>query len=157
MEAYFADILERLDFLHAEINRAIVDLSVEALDWSPVEGANTIGVLGVHLIGAERYWLSAVIMGQPSDRVRDEEFQARGWLAVELQEQLEQLSAFERAAFETLTLTDLEHLRRVPRDNREVTVGWALAHVIEHTAIHVGHIQLTRQLWDQRVGSMTSS
>jgi hypothetical protein len=29
-------------------------------------------------------------------------------------------------------------------------VGWALLHALEHTAIHLGHIQITQQLWDQK-------
>lgn len=150
MEAVFADVMERLDFLHGEMRRAISDLSVEALDWSPAEGANSMGAVVVHTLGAERYWVATVIFGQPSDRVRESEFLARGWLTVELFEQLDKLTTLERAVFETLGLEDLETLRRVPRDGREVTVSWALAHVIEHTAVHVGHLQLTRQLWDER-------
>jgi hypothetical protein len=31
--------------------------------------------------------------------------------------------------------------------DRQVTVRWSILHVIEHTAQHVGHMQLTRQLW----------
>ncbi len=157
MDAVFADVMERLDFLHGEIRRAINDLSVEALDWAPAEGANTMGAVVVHTLGAERYWLATVIFGQPSDRVRDSEFLARGWLGVELFEQLDKLTTLERAIFETLTLEDLEQLRRVPRDGREVTVSWALAHVIEHTAVHVGHLQLTRQLWDERARARVSA
>ncbi len=150
MEAVIADVMERLDFLHGEIRRAVSDLPVEALDWAPAEGANTMGAVVVHTLGAERYWLATVVFGQPSNRVRESEFLARGWQTGELFAQLDQLTTLARAIFETLTLEDLEQLRRVPRDGREVTVSWALAHVIEHTAVHVGHLQLTRQLWDER-------
>ncbi len=150
MDAVIADVMERLDFLHGEIRRAVSDLPVEALDWSPAEGANTMGAVVVHTLGAERYWLATVVFGQPSNRVRESEFLARGWQTGELFAQLDQLTTLARAIFETMTLEDLEQLRRVPRDGREVTVSWALAHVIEHTAVHVGHLQLTRQLWDER-------
>jgi ankyrin repeat protein len=29
-------------------------------------------------------------------------------------------------------------------------VAWCLAHALEHTALHLGHMQITRQLWEQR-------
>jgi len=55
-----------------------------------------------------------------------------------------------RAVLESLTLADLEQERVSPRDGRTFTVGWALSHALEHTALHTGHIQLTRQMWDNQ-------
>ncbi len=40
--------------------------------------------------------------------------------------------------------------RTDPRDGREYTVAWALFHALEHTALHLGQMQLTRQLWEQQ-------
>jgi hypothetical protein len=51
---------------------------------------------------------------------------------------------------EKLTLKDLETLSISPRDGRKLTVAWALAHALEHTALHAGHMQIMRQLWEQR-------
>jgi len=31
-------------------------------------------------------------------------------------------------------------------------VAWALLHALDHTAQHLGHMQITRQLWDQERG-----
>ncbi len=152
MELYVADLFERLRFLHTEISRAIQDLPVDALDWAPAPGANAMGALVVHLTGAERYWVGTVIGGEPSDRVRESEFLADGLAVVDLQQRLDDLERFEPTVLGALSLDDLTRPCRVPRDGRTVTVGWALAHAIEHTAVHVGHIQLTRQLWEQRQG-----
>ena len=33
---------------------------------------------------------------------------------------------------------------------REFTGAWCLAHALEHTALHLGQMQITRQLWEQR-------
>lgn len=151
MDRYFEDVLERLEFLHAEIERAIGGLSVAALDWMPAPGANAIGALVVHLTGAERYWIGTVIGGAPSDRDRESEFFVSGVTAAELGQRLAATVPFEREALGGLGGADLTRLCRVPRDGRTVTIGWALTHVVEHTAVHVGHIQLTRQLWDQGV------
>ena len=35
---------------------------------------NSMNVLVVHLIGAERYWIGDVIAGEPSGRDRESEF-----------------------------------------------------------------------------------
>ena len=32
---------------------------------------------------------------------------------------------------------------------REVTVGWVLGHALKHTATHLGHVQLMREMWDK--------
>jgi hypothetical protein len=31
-----------------------------------------------------------------------------------------------------------------------ITGGWALLHALEHAYLHLGHIQLTCQMWRQR-------
>ncbi|MBL8092945.1 MAG: DinB family protein, partial [Anaerolineales bacterium] len=144
MEPCIADLFERLRFLHAEISKAIQDLPVDALDWAPAPGANAMGALVVHLTGAERYWIGTVIGGEPSDRVRESEFLADGLAVFDLQQRLDDLDRLAPTVLGALSLDDLARPCRVPRDGRTVTVGWALAHTIEHTAVHVGHIQLTR-------------
>jgi len=49
-----------------------------------------------------------------------------------------------REALENLTLQDLESPRTTP-DKREVDSWLVSAHILAHTANHVGHMQLTRQ------------
>ena len=34
-----------------------------------------------------------------------------------------------------------------------VTAAWALIHALVHLREHVGHAELTRQLWDERPGA----
>ena len=50
---------------------------------------------------------------------------------------------------ENFDLGDLETARISPRNDQEVTVAWALDHALKHTAIHLGHLQITRQLWEE--------
>ena len=49
-----------------------------------------------------------------------------------------------------MDVQDLEALRVRPSDGREFTVAWALLHALEHATSHLGQIQITRQLWEQR-------
>jgi uncharacterized damage-inducible protein DinB len=144
------DYLERLQALHADIERAIEGLPQAALDWVPGPDVNSLCVLVVHLIGAERYWIGDVVGGDPSDRDRAAEFRVRGLDGAALRKRLDDVLAHSRGVLEQLTLQDLATLRVSPRDGREFTVAWCLAHAMEHTAIHLGHMQIIRQLWDQR-------
>jgi class 3 adenylate cyclase len=110
---------------------------------------NSLCVLAVHLAGAERYWIGDVVGRDPSGRDRDAELRARGLDAAALKARLADVLAHSRGVLEDLALADLETVRVSPRDGREFSVAWALAHALEHTAMHVGHAQLVRQLWDQ--------
>ncbi|HEY5271156.1 MAG TPA: DinB family protein, partial [Anaerolineales bacterium] len=57
---------------------------------------------------------------------------------------------YARLALARFSLPDLEAVRQSPRNAKTFTAGWCLAHALEHTALHTGHIQLTRQLWEQK-------
>jgi uncharacterized damage-inducible protein DinB len=150
MDRFFEDYLERLHDLHQDIEKAIDGLPPEALDWSPMNDTNSINVLVVHLTGAERYWIGDVAGQDPSDRNRDAEFEAKGLDAAALKHRLESSEAYARQLLAALSVNDLGQERLSPRSSRTFTVSWALLHAMEHTALHVGHIQMTRQWWEQR-------
>jgi GNAT superfamily N-acetyltransferase len=151
MHIFYEELFDRLHELHAEVEKALDELPSEALDWQPGADMNPLGVLVTHLAGAERFWIGDVARGDPSDRDREAEFRVKGLNAAALKYRVRELEAYERSAFESMTLLDLEAYRRSPRDGRDFTIAWALAHALEHTAVHVGHIQLLVQLWKQKV------
>ena len=150
MQPFFADYLDRLQELHENILQAIERLPPDALDWAPGPGMNSLCVLAVHVSGSERYWIGDVVARDPSDRDRAAEFRAQGLDAATLEKRLADTLVHTRGVLEELRLKDLETVRVSPRDGRRFTVAWSLAHALEHTAIHVGHIQITRQLWEQQ-------
>lgn len=149
MHVLFATYHDRLVAIHADIERALAGLPPEALDWTPGPGLNSLTVLAVHTAGAERYWIGDVAAQTPSDRDRDAEFQARGLGAAQLAEHLSETLAFATAALAQMRPEQLDELRTSPRDGRPYTVAWCLAHALEHTALHAGHMEITRQLWEQ--------
>ena len=144
MQQFYLDYLERLQRLHDDAKLTLEGLNAESLEFKPAPDTNSLCVLVVHTVGAERFWIGDVAMDDPSDRKRDSEFQSSGLSSVELQERLDASLDYIRQALEGLSLKDLERSRTTP-DNRKVTVGWCLEHVLAHTANHVGHMQLTRQ------------
>lgn len=151
MNAFYADYLLNLKEIHADIRNAIQGLLPEELDWSSGTEMNSLTVMVVHLMGAERYWIGDVILGESSGRDRDSEFMVRGLSEADLVSRLGEIEIYVQKALETLSLQELQAKRTSPRNGREVTVGWALCHALKHTALHSGHIQLTRQMWERRL------
>jgi uncharacterized damage-inducible protein DinB len=149
MSVFFDDLFNRFSELHTDIEKTVGGLPIEALDWIPGREMNSIAVLVVHLASAERYWIG-VALNEPPDRNREAEFRTEGLSADELKAHLTSTDEYTRKSLARLSLPDLETVRLSPRNDKTFTAGWCLAHALEHTALHTGHIQLTRQLWEQK-------
>ncbi len=125
-------------------------LSRAQLRWRPSPAANSLGVIVVHLGYAERLWLRAIVAGEEMDMEwRSGMFDLPdGW-------GVEQIVSFYRA--ET-ALADAVLDRAPSLDQpsagafRPTTLRWAVYHLIEETARHVGHMDITRELLDGSVG-----
>jgi uncharacterized damage-inducible protein DinB len=150
MEIFFNAYLDCLEKLHAGFAQALDGLPSDALDWCPGPEMNSITRLVVHTAGAERYWIGDVAGKDPSGRERSAEFRAQGLDASALHSRMAAALEHSRGVLEKLRLADLNSLHVSTRDGQMVAVGWALAHALEHTALHLGHIQITRQLWEQK-------
>lgn len=62
---------------------------------------------------------------------------------------LNEAQAFVRIVAESLTAAQLDELRERRFGNwvaEPKTVRWMMWHILEHTALHIGHMELTRQL-----------
>ena len=128
---------------------------VEGLDpaqlrWQPSPGANSLGVILVHLGLSERLWLRAIGAGERMDMA----WRARMF---ELPESwgVEEAVAFYRqeSSRADAVLAQEPSLDAPSRgDLRPTTFRWAVFHLIEETARHVGHMDITRELLDGRVG-----
>lgn len=150
MRKYYEGLLDHFKSLHAGALQALDVLPPEALDWVPGPEMNSVSVLVVHLCGSERYWVGDVVLGDPSFRDREAEFRTRGMPAPALSRRLSDLDAYEARALERLKVRDLDVWKVSPRDGRQVTVGWALLHALQHTALHLGHIEILTQQWTHR-------
>lgn len=149
MDTLFAEMIDRLNAVHNIIEKAVADLPDEALDWAPGPDLNSLGVLLAHTFASERYWVGDVAGNDPSGRVRDEEFVTSGVSVAEFLSRSQIVLAHSQAVLRRLSSTELGDSRPKPDGNRTVTVAWAILHALEHAALHAGHIEITRQLWDQ--------
>jgi hypothetical protein len=142
---------EILDSSLSGMQEAIAGLSPEALSWRPAgDDTNPITVLAVHAMHSTRWWLSIAIGAPLPDRDRDAEFRATTATIPDLAPFVDAMSRDCRAVLRTDDPFDAGITRTDPRTGERVTAGWALLHAIEHLREHVGHAQLTRQLWDAR-------
>ena len=149
MQTFFEEYLNILQTCHADILKALDGLPPAALDWILGPDMNSISVLVFHLTGAERYWIGDVAAQDPTERDRDAEFKVHEVGVHVLKKRLTDNTEYARIALEKFTIQDLEATRVSARDGREFTVAWALIHALEHDTLHLGQIQLTRQLWEQ--------
>lgn len=146
---FFADYLERLEDLQRRLHHEVEDLPVEAMDWSPGVKMNSVAVLLAHIGGLLREGID-IALANPIIRVRAREFQTRGLSGAELLHRLDTVIDYARSALPRLGLADLAQARRDEDDDIEITSGWALLHALEHAYLHLGHVQITCQLWRQR-------
>lgn len=140
----------RIDDLRRQVSQLIVDLPAEALNWCPIEGVeghatNSLAALAAHIAGAERFWIAEIVGGRPPTRDRAAEFATRVSAAAELVRLLQETGAESAQILNALSEADLDGTREV--EGRTVPVRWGLLHVIDHTALHLGHMQITYQLW----------
>jgi uncharacterized damage-inducible protein DinB len=142
--------LQMIDDLRGQVRDLVADLSPEALNWRPIEGleghaTNSLAVLATHVAGAEHFWIAEVVGRRPPTRDRDAEFDAEATDAADLVRRLEQVGDETRQVFAGLTQDDLDGVREAR--GRTIPVRWCILHVVDHTALHLGHMQLTYQLW----------
>jgi uncharacterized damage-inducible protein DinB len=142
---------ERIDHLRNQVRELAAGLPAEALNWLPLppgeqgDATNSLAVLAAHVAGSEHFWIGEVVGGRPPTRDRDAEFATHATDARELLALLDRTAAETTEVLSALPATALDGERRIA--DRTVTVRWCLLHVAAHSALHLGHAQLTYQLW----------
>ena len=139
-----------LDHLRRSALYKLEDLDDTQLRWVPASGANSLGVIVVHLGYCERLWVRAIFAGEPMDMGwrRDMFSMPAGWTT-------EDVVSFYRAetAAADRVLDEAASFDQPSRGEvRPTTLRWVVFHLIEETARHVGHMDLTRELLDGRTG-----
>jgi uncharacterized damage-inducible protein DinB len=139
-----------LQHLRASAIDKVEGLDDTQLRWRPTPTANSLGAIVVHLGYAERFWFRLVFAGEEmDDSWRRHMFRLPdGW-------SVDDVVAFYRAESELCdaVLDEATSLDEPSRASiRQTTLRWAVTHMIEETARHVGHMDITRELIDGRIG-----
>jgi len=138
---YISSSLDRLVALaHA--------IDPDALHWSPpAHDANSIAVLVVHTLGNAEENILETLCGESVDRDRSGEFANRSIAAEDLHWRWHDLRPRLELALAGLQSDDLGELRSHPRRG-SIPVREVLMVVARHAAEHLGHAELTRDLWN---------
>ena len=149
LEIYITELQRLLD----RVGRALDGLGEADLNWRPpAPDSNSLYVIATHVLGNAEAWVLGIVCGQPVQRDRDAEFRARGAVTGALTGRARGLSDEFARALRALPAGALEEKRRPappllgigPAD--ELTVREALMRVLVHGLMHVGHMQVTRDL-----------
>jgi len=142
--------LTKLGDLRNQAKSLLDGLPAEALEWRPIRGegelaTNSLAAIVVHLAGSQTYWMKEIIGRTPIQRDREAEFATKGVSTVDLKARLDTAGKIAEEILSPLTESQMEEGRKF-RD-KPITVRGGILQVIDHVAQHIGHMQLTRQLW----------
>lgn len=144
-----ADLLERIG---RDAMAQFGDLNEEDLNRVlTLPESNTLFALATHLVGAGEFWVLVLVGQRAIPRDRSAEFHATG-KAADLLVRYERWMQAVHEVLDTLPDERLDAMVSIPAGYRPSTtretqnVRDALLHAVEHSALHLGHIQLTRQL-----------
>jgi uncharacterized damage-inducible protein DinB len=153
MDAEIGTYSRELQSLLARVCGCLDGLDEAQLNWRPpIGGANSVCVIASHTLGNARAWVLGIACGRPVGRDRPAEFRASGRDASALVADAQRLSSEIDAALSALSPSDLDRRLVPPQslwgegDPYEISVREALMHVVEHASLHLGQIQLTRDL-----------
>ena len=149
------------DNKYRELYDLLDGLPDEALLWKPFEqspwrgGCNSIGAVVAHGISSTVYLLRRAEWQVDRRRLADvdgdegsEEFSSANHSIEYLRARVERTHALVHAMLDEFTPAELAGTKRNPNvPERPFTVRFDIQHAIEHLSEHIGHGQLTRQLW----------
>jgi hypothetical protein len=133
--------------VHDKFREQVRGLDHGTLNWRPLPKANSITVLVVHSLGAEREAVQAV-RALPTERDREAEFRIEAE-AADLLALLDQADSELDEHLGAITAADLTEMR--PRADRPPKPGleWLLSNY-GHAREHLAQLELTKQLYDSR-------
>ncbi len=145
------ELIALLEDQHTFAGHAIQNTTAEALNWKPASTpSDSLAGLVHHVVEVQRLWLDTVIGGDPVPEGLATAHQAIADSSESLQRMMDESLVRSKARLESLTAAQMDETRE--RRGRTVTVRWAAYHTLEHTAMHVGHMQITRQVYDEQAG-----
>ncbi len=150
-----SDVLAMLERLSGQILAQLEAVPAEALNWQPpLRDTNSLYVIAQHTVAAGEWLTLHVACGLPYSRDRDAEFRGQGDLTA-LGTRYETWLAAARQALSDLTEANLAEIRhyQTVAGPVERSVGGILVHTVSHTANHLGHLELTRQMWEAQSAS----
>ena len=148
LAAYNAYLRSRLELVVG----ALKAMTAAQLNWQPHDGANSTYALAAHTLGNARSFILGIVGGRDIGRDRPAEFASSGDDALRLRAEAAALITEIEGVLASLDPASLDDRLMPPQllwgegPAREVTRREAIIKTIGHASLHVGHIELTRDL-----------
>jgi hypothetical protein len=153
--------LRRLfDNVYGDLDQLLADLPDEALLWKPFETSpwqgpsNSLGKIAAHAVSSTVYLLrrAEYAMGQREWSEVDgdeghEEFGPANYHLDYLRARVKRTQEYVHHFLDSVTSEQLGASRAHPKRPITFVARQELIHALEHLSQHVGHGQITRQLW----------
>jgi uncharacterized damage-inducible protein DinB len=153
MDAEIESLSRQIRSILERVWGCLEGLSEAQLNWKPpIDGGNSVCVIATHTLGNARAFVLGIACGQPLERDRPAEFRASGRDAADLVTRGRRLSDDIERALARLLPADLNRRLLPPQSlwgegqAQEISVREAILHVVEHASIHLGQLQITRDL-----------
>ena len=150
MDSEAKDLISSLENVKKGMKNSLNEVPQEALNWNPLPGdANSIFAMVTHFCGSEGFWIRQVVGGTNIGRNRDSEFLAKGNSKEDLLALLDKTQESSAQAIDKASAEGLDRTVTSPNFG-EMSARAAILHTIEHGFTHLGHVQLTKQWWEQK-------
>ncbi|MGH2399577.1 MAG: DinB family protein [bacterium] len=146
MDPQTRPFVEIINTLHEAIFKAVEGLTDAEINWRHPNLSNTIGILLRHVAGSERYWIVEVVGGRPIHRERDAEFAGERLAKQPLVDALRAAQAEVTGVMGRMAAGELSTEVQLRDPPRTIPKAQAILHSIQHTAYHLGQIQLLRKM-----------
>lgn len=146
-----AGVLAQLHFVHRDMVGMVRELPPEALAWTPGPEMSTLSGIVRHTMYCEKYcMLAAGGLDYTYDSDTDRQTLAATDDAPALVAAIVEADLIAKRALPALTVGEMHKGIAAWGGTDEVSAGALIADALNHTAMHWGHMQMTRQLWQQQ-------
>ena len=153
MDAEMQSLSRQIRSILERVSACLEGLSEAQLNWRPpIDGGNSVYVIATHTLGNARAFVLGIACGRPLERDRPAEVRSSGRDTADLVAQARRLSDDIGVALAGPSAPDLDRRLLPPNslwgegEPQEISVREAILHVVEHASIHLGQLQITRDL-----------
>ena len=145
--AITAGVFDQFKVVADDLRRTLDGLEGESLNWRPVgDESSSVYMLVTHMMGMAN-GMSAIAAGKMPNRDRAAEFAASGTGVEPLLTLIDDAQQGVQQNLNEITPEMLAEPRAFM--GGESTAGGLLVMMLRHLGEHLGHVTLTRQLWEQ--------
>jgi uncharacterized damage-inducible protein DinB len=148
-------ILKMMDFAHRNMTQIIADLPDEALVWQPANNMGSLSGIICHTMYCEVYAIRRAAGEDVSYSAKEDDAEEDDstWRTAERREELiariAEGDAIMKRILPIMTVAGMEERFHAWGGDSIHSGGDLIAKAATHTTMHWGHMQMTRQLWEQ--------